>query len=154
MRTLFALITCFCCTGLFAQSSENAVRLRNYNNDNGIAIKDFDPVSYFKGSRPQKGTAKLQHTHKGLTYYFASQENLDEFRKAPQKYEPAYGGWCAYAMGTSGKKERVDPSTFKIIDGRVYLFSNFNGKNMLLAWNKNQTKLKAQADKNWIAKMR
>src|SRR5262249_54943178 len=151
MKLYFTLVAAMLCLGAVAQSSENAQRLRNFNNDNGIAIKDFDPVSYHKG-RPVKGTQKLQHTYKGLTYYFSTEANLEEFKKARKKYEPAYGGWCAYHMGLDGSRTKVDPSTFKIIDGKVYLFSNFNGKNMLNAWNKNEKKLKATADKNWIAK--
>lgn len=147
--TILAASICFSVTG---QSSENAQRLRNFNHENGIAIRDFDPVSYFKG-RPVKGIQKYQQTVKGMTYYFVNTENMEEFKKTPSKYEPAYGGWCAYTMGLDGQRVKTDPATFKIIDGKVFLFSNFNGKNMLLAWNKNEKKLKEKADVNWYKKM-
>jgi YHS domain-containing protein len=148
------LIVFAACLLTFAASaqSENASRLRNFNHENGIAIRDFDPVNYFKG-KAAKGTEKFQHTYKGITYYFINQENLDEFKKSPAKYEPAYGGWCAYSMAVDGTRARVDPSTYKIIDGKVYLFGNFNGKNLTLPWNKDEKKLKAKADHYWVKKM-
>ncbi|SKC66247.1 YHS domain-containing (seleno)protein [Ohtaekwangia koreensis] len=151
MKIYTTIILAFLCLNVFAQA-ENATRLRNFNNDNGIAIKDFDPVSYFKG-KAAKGTEKFAHTYKGLTYYFVNNENLEEFKKSPSKYEPAYGGWCAYHMSVDGQRVRVDPSTFKIINGKVYLFSNFNGKNYLRAWEQNEKKYKESADKLWIKKM-
>ena len=67
----------------------------------------------------------------------------------PEKYEPAYGGWCAYAMGNSSEKVEVDPETFKIIGGKLYLFYNFYFNNTLKSWNKNETGLKTKADGNW-----
>lgn len=131
---------------------QNARRLRNFNHENGIAIREFDPVSYFKG-KPAKGTSANQHTYNGITYYFASAENVEEFKKSPAKYEPAYGGWCAYSMGVDGQRIKIDPSTYKIINGKVYLFYNFNKNNTLLKWNANEKKLKAAADQFWEKKM-
>ncbi len=46
----------------------------------------------------------------------------------PDKYEPAYGGWCAYAMGESGEKVKIDPETFKILDGQTLLVLQFLGE--------------------------
>jgi len=45
------------------------------------------------------------------------------FQADPQRYEPAYGGWCAYAM-LDGDKVEIDPGTYKLIDGNLYLFHN------------------------------
>jgi YHS domain-containing protein len=152
MKLYLTIVALFVSIGAMAQT-ENATRLRNYNNDNGIAIKDFDPVSYFKG-KAAKGTEDFAYTHKGLTYYFVNNENLEEFKKSPGKYEPAYGGWDAYSMAVDGQRVKVDPSTFKIINGKVYLFYNFNGKNHLRAWNTDEKKHKEKADKLWVQKMR
>ena len=71
------------------------------------------------------------------------------FLKNPSKYEPQYGGWCAYAMGSAGEKVEINPETFKIIDGKLYLFYNAYFNNTLKSWNKEETKLKSQADTNW-----
>ncbi len=132
--------------------SENADRRRNFNTENWVAMRDFDPVSYFKG-RPGKGSDKFEHEYKGITYRFTSQANLDEFKKSPAKYEPAYGGWCAYTVALNGDRVKVMPTTYKIVDGKLYLFYNFGGDNRLLKWNKDEKKLKALADKNWQRRM-
>ena len=138
-------------TGM-AQADE-AARRRNFNTENGVAMREFDPVSYFNSSRPLKGTSKLYHTHKGITYYFANTENLEEFKKAPDKYEPAYGGWCAYTVALSGERVKVNPVTYKIIGGRLHLFYNFNSDNRLTKWNKDEKKSIASANRNWVARM-
>ena len=52
-------------------------------------------------------------------------------------------------MGDSGEKVKVDPETFKILDGKLYLFYNFWGNDTLETWNNNEKKLKAIADHNW-----
>ena len=132
--------------------SEDAARRRNFNTDNDLALKGFDPISYFKGT-PVKGNIKIGHDYKGITYYFANENNREEFKKAPAKYEPAYGGWCAYTVALNGERVKVNPTTFKIIDGKLHLFYNSNGDNRLLKWNKDEKKLKAKADVHWREKM-
>lgn len=126
----------------------DAVRKSNFNVSKNIAIEGYDPVSYFD-SKPLEGDKKFQHTYRGITYLFANEPNLNKFKAAPEKYEPVYGGWCAYAMGEKGEKVEVDPETFKILDGRLYLFYNSWGNNTLTKWNKNEKALKVQGDQNW-----
>jgi YHS domain-containing protein len=132
--------------GLFAQADD--VRKKHFNVKKNIALESYDPVS-FHDKKPVEGSAKFSHTHKGVTYLFASQSNLNKFTATPDKYEPAYGGWCAYAMGDTGEKVKIDPETYKIVDGKLYLFYNFWGNNTLEDWNKNEKSLKAKADQNW-----
>lgn len=137
----------------YAQADE-ASRRRNFNAENGIAMREFDPVSYFKGDRPLKGSSKFYANHKGITYYFANQANLDEFKNSPDKYEPAYGGWCAYTVSQTGERVKINPVAYKIIGGRLHLFYNFNSDNRLLKWNKgDEKKLRIAANRNWAAGM-
>jgi YHS domain-containing protein len=133
-------------TFVFAQSDE--IRRRHYNTKKSTAIDGYDPVSYFD-NRPTEGKQELNFNHKGIIYLFASPSNQNKFKANPEKYEPAYGGWCAYAMGETGEKVKVDPETFKILDGRLYLFYNFWGNNTLTDWNKNEKPLKLKGDQNW-----
>lgn len=121
---------------------------RDFNAKKGIAIEGYDPVSYFKGD-PKKGTDKFKTTYHGVTYWFSSGENLELFKASPGKYEPQYGGWCAYAMGKSGDKVKVDPETYKITNGKLYLFYNFNRNNTLIDWNKNESDLIKDANQYW-----
>ncbi len=133
-------------TQLFAQN--DALRVKHFNVKKNIALDGYDPVSYFD-NKPQEGSESIRTIYKGITYLFSSQNNLTKFKSNPDKYEPAYGGWCAYAMGESGEKVKVDPETFKIIDGKLYLYYNFWGNNTLESWNKNEAKLKQAGDRNW-----
>ena len=134
------------CTYSFGQSE--GARKSNYNLKKGVALEGYDPVSYFNEG-PLEGDSDLKFAYKGVTYLFANQSNLNKFKSSPEKYEPAYGGWCAYAMGDSGEKVKIDPETFKILDGRLYLFYNFWGNNTLTDWDKNERKLKSMGDVNW-----
>jgi YHS domain-containing protein len=106
-------------------------------------------VSYFSGTKPVEGNTTLAVTHNGVRYRFASAKNRDAFMANPERYEPQYGGWCAYAMGSSGEKVEVDPLTFKIVDGKLYLFYNAYFNNTLKKWNENEASLKRQADLYW-----
>ena len=146
MRTATTLFFILVSLILFAQP--DALRKKHFNVRKDIALDGYDPVSYFNGN-PLEGTSELKTTHKGVVYYFATQANLNKFKTSPEKYEPAYGGWCAYAMGENGEKVKVDPETFKIMNDKLYLFYNFWGTNTLSDWNKNEKKLKESADRNW-----
>ncbi|OXB22792.1 YHS domain protein [Flavobacterium tructae] len=131
----------------FAQN--DAKRISQYNLENKVAIQGYDPVAYFSPGKAIKGKNELSVSYQGVIYKFSSNENKQEFLKNPSKYEPQYGGWCAYALGSSGEKVEINPETFKIIDGKLYLFYNAYFNNTLKSWNKNQTNLKTQADENW-----
>ena len=138
------------CTLAYAQEVEQSERVGMYNlSDNGVALQGYDPVSYFSNDKPIEGDPNIQYTYVGVTYYFASEENQAVFKANPGKYEPAYGGWCAYAMGEDGSKVKVDPETYKIIDGELYLFYHTFWSNTLPKWNEEEKKLKPKADKNW-----
>lgn len=118
-------------------------------NKTGLAISGYDPVSYFSQGRAIEGKKEISFTADGITYRFSSAQNKNAFIADPAKYEPQYGGWCAYAMGSSGEKVEVDPETFKVLNGKLYLFYNSFFNNTLKSWNKNEAALKTKADDNW-----
>lgn len=146
MKNIVAVILLLASQVVFAQSDD--ARKGNFNIKKNVAIEGYDPVSYFDG-KPLEGEAKFTATFKGVTYLFSSASNASKFKAAPEKYEPAYGGWCAYAMGENGEKVKIDPETYKIAEGKLYLFYNFWGNNTLKEWNKNEKTLKSKADQNW-----
>lgn len=133
---------------LHAQDATN-LRKKQFNLENGLAIDGYDPVAYFKQHKAVKGNKDLAVYDQGVTYYFSSQENKEDFKKNPAAYEPQYGGWCAYAMGAKGEKVSIDPETFKIINNKLYLFYNSFLNNTLKTWNKDENNLKVKADENW-----
>jgi YHS domain-containing protein len=126
-----------------------ANRMKEFNLENAVAILGYDPVAYFNGGKAIEGKKDLAFTYQGVVYLFSSATNRELFKTTPEKYEPAYGGWCAYAMGATGEKVEVDPETFKIIDGKLYLYYNKLFTNTLKTWNKDEKSLKAKADSNW-----
>ncbi len=146
-KTGLAIVLMLLTSAAFSQ----ATRAKQFNTRRGnVAIKGYDPVNYFTQNKAVKGSSKITHTHQGVTYRFSSTQNRDLFKQNPAKYEPVYGGWCAYAMGLD-KPSKVDinPRTFKIIKGKLYLFYNKLGTNTLKLWNKDESNLKGKADKNW-----
>lgn len=148
MRHPFLLILLI--ANIFAATAQDQpARKKHFNLDEGIAISGYDPVLYFTQRKALKGNKQLATVYEGVTYYFVSATSRDEFKKNPSKFEPAYGGWCAYAMGAKGDKVSIDPKTFKIVGGRLYLFYNKLFNNTLDDWNKDESNLKAKADVHW-----
>lgn len=139
----------FLSASLFAQDTA-ALRKKQFNLEKGgVAIQGYDPVAYFKQNVAKEGTKDMAVSYQGVVYYFSSAENKAAFLKEPAKYEPEYGGWCAYAMGTKGEKVDIDPETFKIINGKLFLFYNKYLNNTLKTWNKDEANLHAKADASW-----
>lgn len=143
-------ITCLFLGTLIASAESASQRTKHYNLKKGLAIQGYDPVSYFSNS-PKEGKKELSHTHKGVTYHFVSQANLNKFKSTPTKYEPQYGGWCAYALAKGGGKVKINPKSYKIISGKLYLFYNaFPGGDTLKKWNKESDTSQIQtANKAW-----
>lgn len=120
----------------------------SYNTESDFGIHGHDPVSYLTQNAAHEGKKNLKYTFDGITYLFENESNLETFKKGPEKYIPAYGGWCAYAMA-EGDKVDIDPKTFKIIDGKTYLFYNGVWGNTLTKWQKDEKNLKKNADASW-----
>src|SRR5262249_42223789 len=76
-------------------SSASAKQLTNLDSG-GVAIQGYDPVAFFTDHMPVKGSQNFQSGYNGANYYFASAEHKALFDKEPAKYEPQFGGFCAY----------------------------------------------------------
>jgi YHS domain-containing protein len=149
MKKLLTVFSLFIAGVLTAGAQDPASRAKQFNLDEGVAIEGYDPVAYFTMGKAVKGSKASSVFYEGATYYFSSAANKEEFKKNPSKYEPQYGGWCAYAMGAKGEKVSIDPKTFKIVNGKLYLFYNRFFNNTLTDWNKDEINLKTKADGNW-----
>jgi YHS domain-containing protein len=139
-------------------TDEQAVRLRKDRFDlsrAGLAIEGYDPVAYFPegGGRPTKGKKELSVEHRGVTYRFANAANRDRFVASPATYEPAYGGWCAYAMGHEDYTE-PNPKRFSIEHGRLLLFYDGLLGDTLKSWNEEgPAVLTPKADAFWTQEL-
>ncbi len=128
----------------FGQVDRNSAA---YNLEAGLALKGYDPVSYFAegGSLPQKGKSSLSLEHKGVTYFFASNDNREVFKTIPERYEPTYGGFCAWAMA-NGSAIDIIPEIFTINGNRLHLFFSKRAKRN---FDRDVTKYEGKADSNW-----
>ncbi len=145
---IFILLSCI--WGLPQAQDKKLLAKQHYNIDvAAVAIKGYDPVAYFNQHKALKGKKEWAISHQGVLYYFSSAGNKEAFRNNPAAYEPQYGGWCAYAMGASGEKVPVDPETFKIINGKLFLFYNRYLNNTLTKWNREEQSLHLKANNNW-----
>ena len=133
----------------FLLFSVTAFSQQNYNIKKGFIANGYDIVTYFEG-KPEKGSKKFTTVFDGVKFKFSSAKNLNLFIKHPKKYIPQFGGYCAYAIGKSGDKVSVNPKTFEIREGKLYLFYNAWGTNTLELWIKEgANQLKQQAELNW-----
>lgn len=111
----------------------------------GKAIRGYDVVAFFKEAKPVAGTDSLTYRYKGSDWLFASRDNLEAFKANPEKYEPQYGGYCAY--GTSqGHKAPTETDTWTIVDDKLYFNYNMKVKNN---WSKKREELIEKADMQW-----
>lgn len=85
-----------------------------------LALRGFDPVSYFTEDAPVEGEVDITAEHNGAIYRFASAENKEMFEADPAKFAPQYGGYCAFGAA-QGYKFDGDPEVFKIVDDKLYL---------------------------------
>jgi YHS domain-containing protein len=118
------------------------------NLDHGLALQGYDPVAYVDEGRALTGSAQISAQAGGATYRFASAAHCAAFKRAPGRYEPAYGGWCAYAM-SRGELVEVDPTNFKVVNGRLMLFFKSFFVDTLKKWNAQQDLLLKAADASW-----
>lgn len=145
MKTITILLGLWFTT-LIAHADTTAQRQKHYNLKNNLAIQGYDPVSYFTG-QAKKGNSAHAHTVNGVTYHFSSAANLKKFKSSPARYEPQFGGWCAYAFAKKAGKVKINPKSYKIVNGKLYLFYNSAPwGNTLKKWNK-----KSDADQIKIA---
>jgi YHS domain-containing protein len=151
MKNLFIILAAAFAPLLLSNNvyAQQAIRVAQFNTDKGLAIQGYDPVAYFTQNKGVKGTSAISVNAEGITYYFATPQDKELFKKDHTKYEPQYGGWCAYAMGANGEKVDVDPETFKIINGKLYLFYHTWVNNTLNKWNADQNNLMPKADASW-----
>jgi len=117
------------------------------NSKKGLAVKGYDVVSYFDG-KPEKGVSDYKTTYNSIEYRFSTSANLVKFELNPEKYNPQYGGWCAFAMAKD-KAADINPKSFEIKDGRLYLFYDSWGNNTLIPWQKDRAELQTKADTYW-----
>lgn len=111
----------------------------------GIAVNGYDVVSFFTEAKPVKGSETFSFYWKETTWLFSTQQHLDSFKRSPEKYEPAYGGYCSYGA-SRGYKASSQADTWVILSGKLYF--NYNQK-VKEIWNKNRAAYIDSANVKW-----
>lgn len=115
----------------------------------GIAIQGYSPVSYFTNGRAEPGNPRYQVGYKGTTYFLTSAEQVERFNRDPKRYEPAYGGWCAFGMSIQDKFP-IDPTNFKVVNDKLLLFLRNDNVDALKMWEQgDETDNLRKADAHW-----
>jgi YHS domain-containing protein len=130
--------------GMAAAASEK-MPVAAVNTANHTGVKGYDPVAYFTLGQPTPGVEQYTYQWKGVTYRFASADNLRLFKADPEKYLPQYGGYCAYAMSINRIAD-IDPSRWAIVNGKLYLNNNYLSNHL---WSLNKSGNIGAADRNW-----
>jgi YHS domain-containing protein len=105
------------------------VRASAIGDDSHVMLDGHDVVAYFTENRHAKGQPQFKSQFQGVTFHFASAAHKALFDAAPQKYLPQYGGFCAngimYGIPWGG-----DADTWRIIDGKLYIFGGAGSRRM------------------------
>ena len=133
-------------TGLLTAAASAGTLVDPVNkNRNGLALKGYDPVAYFKHDKPVKGSAEITHDWMGATWRFASAENRDAFAADPAQYAPQFGGYCSWAV-SQGYTADIDPEAWRIVEGQLHL--NYN-KKVQRKWEQDVSTRIQKANRNW-----
>ena len=150
-RQLAKLATAFIAAmTLAACSSTGPYNSSSDATDSVLMLKGHDPVAYFTLGKHTLGKSEIRVVHDGATYRFASEENKTLFTREPAKYLPQYGGFCANGIAY-GIPWGGDPDTWKIIDGKLYIFGGEGSRKYFLMDEKKNLQL---ADQYWASEIK
>lgn len=90
--------------------------------EDGAAIGGYDPVAYFTMLKAVKGSEEHSGEFLGEKWLFVSAEHKSLFGADPMSYMPNYGGYCSYDPVSLGHDHKIDPTAWRIVDGKLYLF--------------------------------
>jgi YHS domain-containing protein len=146
MRGVISLRTAvMAAMALFVAGALQALEPVNKTFLGGLAVDGYDVVAYFADGKPVEGSAQHKVEWNGAVWRFASAEHRAAFEKEPEKYAPAYGGYCAWAVA-HGYTADTDPEAWAIVDGRLFL--NYD-KKVQAKWQQDVPGYVAQGDANW-----
>ncbi|MEM9313394.1 MAG: YHS domain-containing (seleno)protein [Pseudomonadota bacterium] len=114
----------------------------------GLAVGGFDVLSYRETGGPVAGDPDITAEYDGQRYRFATATNRARFLEDPQRFVPAYNGFCAITL-SFGRVTCPDYSNFKIENDRLLLFEVTGFTNGRTLWNSDSTTFRERADLNY-----
>ena len=133
-----AMAVAFCCGNAAAQNMPPIAGQR-------VALKGYDPISYFTDGKPEKGSSEFIFAFDDTTYWFKNAEHRDKFTADPERYAPQFDGFCALQL-SRGRKVEADPEAWTITNGKLYVFS---GKGGVPKFQEQPVAIAEKAGENW-----
>jgi len=102
----------------------------------------YDVVAYWileDGQPAVLGNQLITSEYQGYKFHFASEFNREIFESDPEKYLPAWGGYCAYGVSVEIAQQselfsvKSDPNQWVILDDRLFLFRGEEAKHLFVA---------------------
>ena len=112
---------------------------------NGIAIRGYDAVAYHTKQQAIEGKDSFTLVWSDATWRFSTLSNLHLFKANPQKYAPAYGGYCAYGV-SEAHLSPTDPNAFTVVNDTLYF--NYSQK-IKTYWLRDTIQRIKTANSNW-----
>jgi YHS domain-containing protein len=151
LKTLAVLAVAVSLTGcgaMLAQNPSSALKPVNAvaaEPESRLLLKGADVVAYFTQGQYVQGKPEFRSQHEGVDFRFASAEHKALFDKNPAQYLPQFGGYCANGI-VYGIPWGGDADTWKMIDGKLYIFGGQASKD---AFELNSTANLALAQRYW-----
>ena len=112
-----------------------------------LALKGYDPVTYFTDRRPSRGGQNYTYDWQGQRYQFATKQNRDAFTASPERYAPQFRGFSAAEI-SSGSRIAGDPNVFLVRDNKLYVFSTTDVRDVAIR----NPVLLDRAQEEWVKK--
>jgi YHS domain-containing protein len=141
------------CSAMQAQNPSGSYKPVNAVADNPeqrLFLKGADVTAYFTQGAFVQGKPEFRSTYEGVDFRFSSAQNKAAFDQSPAKYLPQYGGYCANGV-MFGIPWGGDADSWKMVDGKLYLFGGQGSKDAFLLDEKRNIAL---ADAYWTEEVK
>jgi YHS domain-containing protein len=136
------------CSAMRAQNPSSDLKPVNAvadGNDERVMLKGHDVVAYRTMGRHALGSPQFSSRYQEVTFRFVNAEHKAMFDREPAKYLPEYGGYCANGI-SYGIPWGGDADSWKITDGKLYIFGGQGSKDAYLL---DEARNRALADQYW-----
>jgi YHS domain-containing protein len=141
------------CGALSAQNPSSALKPVNAVEiapDARVMLKGADVVAYFSEGRFEQGLPQFKSTFEEVTFHFANAARKAQFDQSPAAFLPQFGGYCADGL-VYGIPWGGDAKTWKMIDGKLYIFGGQGSKD---AFELDEVRNVALAQKYWAEEVK
>jgi thiol-disulfide isomerase/thioredoxin/YHS domain-containing protein len=89
--------------------------------DGGIGLDGYSPVSLTSGKVWREGSPEFVWHHGGVIYFMADAEELEQFKKSPEKYAPRLSGFDPLILSTEKVPVPGQKAYGSFYEGRLHL---------------------------------